>query len=402
MEAESRLPCSGIARLNTNHLRRVLTHTLLVSFSLSLFGCGNTQDQDPPLAEIRSPSSGSAITGTVAVQIQARDESGIEKVVLYARGKSSNGQGKELGSSTLGNDGLYLISFAAGSLPNGAELELIAQATDRSGSSATSAPVEVRTNNAGAPQLGYLASFTLPPKPSGTAPLGSGGGLIPTAPNLAGVLPPLGVNLQRLTAQNITPQSTLERTTALEWGWPPVPGADGFGVYLSKDRAGPYQQQAPGRGVAATPIGGQRFSKTVEAKPGQPYFGSITVLTAGASQEGIFSNSDEAVFLPPQDAQSPADGQVLTDGRPTLSWPKNNSAVGYLYYVLDKNPWDASARILWSNFPQSTDQLSAIYPSERTPLPSGTYYWWVAAVNFSNQGQADAFSFSDPRRFTVP
>ena len=98
--------------LNPSRLGRVMTHLLLVSLSLSLFGYSDTQDQNPPLTEIRSPSSGSAITCTVAVQVQARDESGIEKVVLYARGKSSNNQGKELGIGTLGKDGLCLTILA--------------------------------------------------------------------------------------------------------------------------------------------------------------------------------------------------------------------------------------------------------------------------------------------------
>ncbi|HEU4741392.1 MAG TPA: hypothetical protein VFS50_07340 [Meiothermus sp.] len=58
-----------------------------------------------------------------------------------------------------------LVSFAAGSLPNLAELELYAKAVDNSGGESRSEAVAVKTSNAGAPQLPYLVAFTLPPKP---------------------------------------------------------------------------------------------------------------------------------------------------------------------------------------------------------------------------------------------
>jgi len=381
---------------------------------LLLSAC-TSPDSTPPQVEIKSPAAGASLSGTVGVQVQASDESGIDKVVVYARGKGSTAQGKELGSSSIGSNGLYLASFAAGSLPNLAELELLAQAIDKTGKSATSAPVAVKTNNAGAPTLSYLVAYTLPPRPAGLG-VQAVQSLLPASVVLDGVLAPDPSALrappsfaakeayplhagEAKSGGGIYPQAELTRTTALEWGWPPVPGADGYGVYLSQDVAGPYQLQVR---QAASASGGQRYSRNFTASPGDKYYGVVTVLSSGGSQEGILSNADDSAFLRAQDSNTPADGQALTDGQPTLTWTSNPDAVGYLYYIFDKNPWDATAKILWTNFPQSTDKLSAAYPSSQPALPGGSYYWWVAAVSFNSQGQADGFSFSDPKKFTVP
>jgi len=119
---------------------------------LVLAACTNP-DGSAPQVEIKSPATGASVSGTVAVQVQASDESGIDKVVVYTRGKGSTATGKELASSTLGDNGLYLISFTAGALPNLAEVELIAEALDTTGASEKSQPVSLKTSNAGTPQL---------------------------------------------------------------------------------------------------------------------------------------------------------------------------------------------------------------------------------------------------------
>lgn len=106
-----------------------MKRSTLLLLLLALAAC-TTPDSSPPQVEIKSPASGASISGTVGALVQAQDPSGIDRVVLYARGKGSSAVGKELGSSTLGTDGNYLISFAAGALPNLAELELYAQAFD--------------------------------------------------------------------------------------------------------------------------------------------------------------------------------------------------------------------------------------------------------------------------------
>jgi hypothetical protein len=406
----------------------------ILSLLLFFFSACTQPDTSPPQVEIKSPASGATLSGTVAVQVQAQDDSGIDKVVVYARAKGSSAQGKEVGSSTLPSDNLFLISFAAGALPNLAELELVAQTFDITGREAVSPAVPVKVSNAGAPTLSYLVAFTLPPKPTGQRVRGTGSWLWPDGEEgrenilpdhvpTSGALRPLNHNphLSAKVARPSTfdprplpvqPLAELPRTTALEWGWSPIPGADGYGIYLSKaDLGGPYDLQVR---QAASASGGQRYSKNVEARPGESFFGVLTVLSSGGSQEGVFSNADGTVFLSPQDSNTPADNQTLTDGRPTLSWTANPFAeakpneVGYLYYIFDKNPWEATAKLMQTNFPNSTDQLTVNYPTQDdkgNPIPAlakGSYYWWVAGVTFNKEGKADAFSFSDPKRFVVP
>ncbi|WP_218022873.1 hypothetical protein, partial [Calidithermus terrae] len=200
--------------------------------------------------------------------------------------------------------------------------------------------------------------------------------------------------------------AALGRDYALEWGWPPVPGADGYALYQSLgELGGPYEAQCR---QAAGAAGRQSYSQYVPATPGEVFYGALTVLTGGATRESALSNADDAVFLPPQEALAPAQGAGVSNGRPQLSWARTEGAAGYLYFVLDKDPWDPRARVLWTN-PANPDgtvsvtpQLSATYPDGRAPLPSGTYFWWVAGVSFDGKGIVDGLSFSDPRSFTVP
>ncbi|WP_036219480.1 hypothetical protein, partial [Calidithermus chliarophilus] len=200
--------------------------------------------------------------------------------------------------------------------------------------------------------------------------------------------------------------AALGRDYALEWGWPPVPGADGYAVYQSRgELGGPYEAQCR---QAAGASGRQAYSQYVQAAPGEGFYGALTVLTGGATRESALSNADGAVFLPPQDALAPAQGAGVPNGRPQLSWARTEGAAGYLYFVLDRDPWDPRARVLWTN-PANPDgtvsvtpELSATYPDGRAPLPSGTYSWWVAGVSFDEKGVVDGLSFSDPRSFTVP
>lgn len=188
----------------------------------------------------------------------------------------------------------------------------------------------------------------------------------------------------------------------LEWQWIPFAGADGYGTYLaSADLAGPYQLQV--RQAATAGTGSQKFSRAVPgAAPGDSFYGVVTAVTGGATAESGFSNADATTFLPAQAAVSPAPGALVGSGRPAFTWGATEGAVGYLYYIFDKNPWASDATMLWSNYPQSTAQLSASYPAEREALPSGTYWWWVAGVSFDSAGKADAFTFSEPRSFIVP
>jgi hypothetical protein len=196
---------------------------------------------------------------------------------------------------------------------------------------------------------------------------------------------------------------------ALEWEWSPfqsvggITGADGYGIFLSKlDIAGSYQRLL---NQQATASGAQKFSKVFpDARIGDVYYGCVSAIVDNRSRETPCSNADAAKFPPDQDVAAPADGTVVSDGRPTLTWTATPNAIGYLYLLYDRNPWDANAKIIWRNTPatQTTDKLLAAYPSALAPLAKGTYYWWVAGVSFDSFGKADGFSFSDPRTIIVP
>jgi hypothetical protein len=167
--------------------------------------------------------------------------------------------------------------------------------------------------------------------------------------------------------------------------------------------AGPFEDYSRCIGASAT-TGTQKadFALT-EGKAGEAYFGIVKgVMNATSGQQTGASNADKTVLLPGQNVSTPAPNAMVAGGRPTLTWTQTSGAVGYLYYVYDKNPWETGATLLWSNFPKSTDKLTASYPLEKGALTSGTYWWWVAGVSFDQNGKADAFSFSDPQSFQVP
>lgn len=127
-----------------------------------------------------------------------------------------------------------------------------------------------------------------------------------------------------------------------------------------------------------------------------------TAVSGGATIESGLSNAEVVTFLAAQEVSGPVEGEVISTGRPTLSWTATEGAVGYLHYVYDKDPWDPGATLIWSNYPQSTVAMSASYPTGAGPLGSGTYFWWVAGVSFDRDGKAEAFTFSSPRTFVVP
>jgi hypothetical protein len=218
-----------------------------------------------------------------------------------------------------------------------------------------------------------------------------------------------GLNTQAL-APKLTAKAEPVRTLALEWSWQPfnavggISGADGYSTWLSNtDIAGPYSRVS---NQAASTAGTQKYSKDyAEARVGDMVFGTIKAVTNNRTTESGYSNADRATYPRALDGGSPIDGATLSDGRPVLTWTPVEGAAGYLYFVYDKNPWEAGASVLWSNTPNATTDLSAVFPSDpavRVPLKAGTYYWWVAAVTPDAFRKADAFSFSDPRKFIVP
>lgn len=382
---------------------------ILASAALLLGGC-NQLDKAPPNVSITSPAGGQPVSGTVGIQLAASDDTGIAKLSVYARAPGSTSKGVLIGSAT---QAPYLISWFTLQFPNASELEVYAVALDAAGNTSQSDPVKVKVQNPGSPVLSYLAGFNLPPDTRvGTSSALSGNELpqaVLSSLHAETVQSPIGVSLpserQRsgMNASSVRPLADDSgRTLAIEWGWPTYPGADGYGIFLGKtDLAGPYTRM---RNQAAATGGTQKFSKKITTDEASgPLLGVVTAITQNQSVETGLSNADGAQFMTvAQQSAAPADGQTLLDGKPVLTWNANSEAVGYLYYVFDKNPFDPSAKIVWTNAPQTTDKLSATYPNTLAPLPSGTYHWWVAGVGFNQNGQADAFSFSAPRTFTVP
>ncbi|WP_157448806.1 Ig-like domain-containing protein [Deinococcus peraridilitoris] len=377
---------------------------------LTLVAC-NQVDKGAPTVSVTSPASGQPLSGTVGVQLSAQDDSGVAKISVYARAHGATNKGVLIGSAT---QAPYVVSWFTPQYPNASDLEVYAVALDTSGNSGESDPVRVKIQNPGSPVLSYLAGFNLPPDTRVAASsVDSHDGLdtaVIQALNVDTVKPPAGMQPQsqpprspRAATSALRPLADDSgRTLAVEWGWPTYPGADGYGIFLGKtDLAGPYTRM---RNQAAATSGTQKFSKKITSEEAKgPLLGVVTAITQNQTVETGLSNADDARFMTiAQQSASPADGQILLDGKPVLTWNANSEAVGYLYYVFDKNPFDATAKILWTNAPQTTDKLSATYPATAAPLNAGTYYWWVAGVGFNQNGQADAFSFSAPRTFVVP
>lgn len=374
-----------------------MTRPLLIAFlAMGLLVACTSTDTTPPSLAITSPSSGSPVSGTVSVLASASDDVGVSRLDIYARAKGSSSRGIMVGSAVKEP---FVVSWNTLAQPNQAELELVAVGRDAGGNEGESPPVAVRTQNSGVPSLQLVTAFTIPPDPNMRAASLDG---LPLPVEASEVLPPVGLELRSLPSLELVPQATGERDYILEWQWEPfASGADGYGVYLgSDDLAGPYEVQV--RQAASAGAGAQKYSRPLEAQAGDSFHGVVTAITNGATTESGFSNADSATFLPAQEGVSPVEGASVVGGRPTLTWTATPGAVGYLYYIYDRNPWEAGATLLWGNFPQAVSNLNAVYPSEREALPSGDYWWWVAGVSFDGRGKADGFTFSEPRRFVVP
>lgn len=376
----------------------VKTRCFLYPFLLFLAACSSPTDTLPAAVSITSPASGSPVSGTTTVQLSATDDVAVTSVKLYVRGKGSSARGVLVGTAT---QEPYVVSWYTLAQPNLSDLELVAVATDTGGNEGESAPVSVRVQNSNVPTLNLLTAYNLPSDPSLATMAAASQSLNVNTPTL-GALPPT-TSLSSLTPQSLTPLAEEGRSYVLEWQWSPFVGsADGYGVYLSEeDLAGPYDLMV--RQAASSGSGVQAYSKVIpEAALGVKYHGVVSAVTGGATAEGGFSNADGASLLPTQSAVSPQDGQTVSGGRPAFTWQATPGAVGYLYYVYDKNPFEPNATLLYSNFPNSSAALAATYPAEQPALSSGTYYWWVAGVSFDTAGKADSFTFSEPRTLVVP
>jgi hypothetical protein len=368
-------------------------------FTIATLVLASCKQDVPVLLAISSPASGATVSGKVAVQISTPEGlSGTARVLV--RGKGSQAEGIVVGSAV---SSPFVVTWETGKFPNQTPLEIYATLQDTNGKLSRSDPIEVNIENAGVPKLNYVAAFTIPAKPSSAI---SGfevvDGLLPSSLPFEFALPPSDIGFPNAPVEPVTPPAlTTQQTTrdyVGEWGWDAVAGADGFGVYLSNsDAAGSYEKLVA---QAASATGKQKFSKKLDVAIGKTVYGVITTVTGGGSTESGFSNADGATFLGPQSATTPASGDKLTKSEKFV-WTANPGAVGYIYYVYDKNPWAADAKLLCGNYPNSISQTEAPVSDKCSALPAGTYYWWVAGVSFNKEGKADGFSYSDPVQFTL-
>ena len=413
---------------NTIHQqpRAILSSLLLLGI---LSACQDPNEIVKPRVSISQPASNQTITGTVPIQIDAVDESGISNVKVYAHAKGSSSKGLLIGSAV---SKPYVVSWAtsgAAGMPNNADLELQAVAVDKVGNEGLSTPVAVRTQNPGSPALNLLACFTYPPQVQ-TASVQpdprdrSARTMLPASLSSFSALsitPPVNARVSNAllngvaTHASISPRASGDRKFVQQWEWLPVAGVDGYGVYSSSsDLAGPYElirKQAASAGSAPLEKF-PRFVTTVGA--GSSLYGSITTVSNNQSTESGKSNADGCTFLPAQDSGLPNDNTSIADGRPTLTWTANPAASGvlngYQYYVYDGDPFDPVnvPKLKWTNYPTTSDKLVASYPlkdaqgKDVIPLPKGTYYWMVAVVTFDALSKADGFSYSEPKKFIVP
>jgi hypothetical protein len=376
-----------------------LRHTIFISFVTTLIALTACKQDVPVLLAISSPASGATVSGKVAVQVSTPEGlSGTARVLV--RGKGSQGEGIVVGSAV---SSPFVITWETGKFPNQTPLEIYATLQDTNGKLSRSDPIEVKIENAGVPKLNYVAAFTIPAKPSAAV---NGfevtNGLLPATLPFEFAVPPSDIGFPNSPLPPVNPPALkaqqLSRDYVGEWGWDAVAGADGFGVYLSTgDAAGAYEKLVA---QAASATGKQKFSKKLDVAIGKTVYGVITTVTGGGSTESNYSNADGATFLGTQSATTPSAGSKLTKTEKFV-WTANPGAVGYIYYVYDKNPWAADAKLLCSNYPASVSGLEAPMADKCSALPAGNYYWWVAGVSFNKEGKADGFSYSDPVQFTL-
>ncbi len=397
---------------------RTITTVLGLGLGLTtlLVACPKPPDANPPTANITNPAQDSVLTGTVTIQVDAKDEeTSISKVNVYARGVGSSKKGVLIGSSITKPFVVSWNTNSASGVPNQLPLELIAEAVDKSGNTGSSTAVRVRTQNAGVPNLSLLAAFTYPPAANpakGRVVLQGQRSLLPASMGLVTPPPELSQTQQdALRSARVTPQAAIgDRVFAQQWEWSPVLGADGYGVYSSTEElAGTYtrvRNQASDTGTALQVF--QRFVDT--ARVGDSMFGSVTSLTSGGAVESGKSNADGLKFLAAQDSGSPFDGASIPDGQPNMSWTATTGVLGYQYFIYDGDPFAGTKpKIMCTNFPRTTAALSVVYPvpalngtTKCNPLPSGTYYWLIVGVSFDQLDKADGFTYSAAQRITVP
>ncbi len=227
-----------------------MKHKLWLLLLLLLLPACTTPDLGNNALAITSPASGTAVSGTVAVQIGTASPDAVSRIDLYVKGQGSTNKGILVGSSV---NTPHVISWNTLGQPNATNLDLVAIAVDTEGKETPSQPLNVRTQNSGTPSLQYLVGYTLAPKVSASQ-LGLVSGVLLTK----GVLPPKDINLSQQEV-SLQPAQSSQRNYLLEWQWQPFANAQGYCIYQnSQDMAGPYEQSS--RCISASLLRGHKVA----------------------------------------------------------------------------------------------------------------------------------------------
>lgn len=359
---------------------------------LALTACGG--EGTPPSVALITPANDATVSGTTAVQVTLADAQAKAEVQVYVRSRGGTETGQLVGTV---NSSPYIVTWNTASYPSKTDLEVYAKATV-DGATGTSTPVRVQVQNATAPTLSYLVAYNLPSgltsqhktraRPAGLDARSING---PSVSDIAVPRP----------SQGLRSQATSDRQLAVEWGWPPVEGASGYRLVLSKSSiAGAYEViRTPA--ASAGKVALERSSYSLQDQTvGNRLYGALRSLTTN-NVESALSNAETAVFLDTQQVASPAQGQKVADGRPILTWTPLTGVSGYLYFLCDRPCTQDDSKFLWTNYPTTTSELSATYPTKSEALKAGTYYWWVAGVR-KEKGVTVSLSYSEQRSLVVP
>ncbi|THF68536.1 hypothetical protein E7T06_16100 [Deinococcus sp. Arct2-2] len=370
-------------------MRCALAATLLLS--LVLTACQG--DGPPPSVALITPTNDATVSGTAAIQVTLGEKDTNSEVRVYARLRDSTETGRLIGTV---NTSPSIVSWNTTAMPNGDDLEIYASAT-RSNVTGTSAPVRVRVQNASAPTLAYLVAYNLPAGLTGLSVKAQ----LPAGVDPQAIRAGVGVTSTPEPQPSLKPQATDGRQLAVEWAWNPADGASGYRVLqASGSVAGPYEVvRSPAASAGSVAL--EKYSRLLsDVNVGDKIYGSVRSIL-GVGTESAMSNAGRAIFLDAQQVASPAQNQVVPDGRPILTWTALSGADGYLYFVCDRPCAENGSKRLWTNYPYTTSSRSAAFPSAQAALPKGTYHWWVAGTR-STGGKLVSLSYSESRQLVVP
>lgn len=382
---------------------------LYLCFLLFMLIACNPDDKSPPQTTITSPATGSAVSGTFSVQITATDDVSVANVKLYGRSPNSKGDGQLLGTAVKQP---FIINVNSLELPNLAELDLYAIATDFSAKEGKSSPTRIRIQNPGVPKLNAFYNYIYPAEVRGqqieSESLNAQEFIetfsINTAqpPHCFPDCPQVLLSTDNVQHKTLATQSLEGFKTVLAWEVTCNPSVDGYRFYKGDtDLVGPYTF-ARGLRIPQNCTQFQGTQQVTDTKIGDIFYGLVKAVSNNETLWSGHSNADKTTFITQTLITSPQHDSKVPEGRPNLSWQANSQADGYYYYIYDRPPLAQGSRKLWTNYPQATRDLQATYPTSKQALPAGTYYWWVAGVSFDKNRIIDSISFSEVRRFVVP